>query len=141
MRCSVEAIGSRRADSSCRYFFEVEDRLACDARIHCRARHRHRHRRYQAWVEGHGDDVVRAEARPVALIGGRDVVGHVLARQLGQRMGGGDLHVLVDGGCPHIQRAAEDVGEAEHVVDLVGIVRAARRHDRVIADFGRPLPA
>jgi hypothetical protein len=39
------------------------------------------------------------------------------------------LHVVVDGGGPHVQRAAEDVGEAEHVVDLVRVIRAARRHD------------
>ena len=95
----------------------------------------------QARIERHRDDVVAPEARPRALIGGGDLVGHVLARQLGQRLRGGDLHLHVDGRRAHVERAAEDVGEAEDVVDLVRIVRAAGGHDGVVADRVRPPPA
>ena len=35
-----------------------------------------------------------------------------------------------------VERAAEDVREAQHVVDLVRIVRAAGRHDGVVAHLG-----
>ena len=51
-------------------------------------------------------------------------------------MRGGDLHLHVDGGRAHVERAAEDVGEAEHVVDLVRIVGASGRHDGVVAHLG-----
>src|SRR5262249_8371825 len=43
---------------------------------------------------------------------------------------------VVDGGGADIQRAAEDVGEAEHVVDLVRVVRTAGGDDGVGADLG-----
>ena len=74
-----------------------------------------------------------------ALIGGGDFVGHVLARELGQRLRrrrSSSPSLIVRGA--HIERAAEDVGEAEDVVDLVGIVRAAGGDDRVVADRVRP---
>jgi hypothetical protein len=45
--------------------------------------------------------------------------------------GGGDLHFLVDRGRAHVERAAEDEREAQHVVDLVRIVRTAGGDDRI----------
>ena len=50
----------------------------------------------QARIERHRDDVVRPELRPDALIGGGDLVGHVLAGERGQRLRRGDLHLVVD---------------------------------------------
>ena len=116
----------------------VDDRLAGDAGVHRRLGDRHRHDMDQSRIERHRDDVVLAVARARALIGGGDLVGHILAGQHGQSFGGGDLHLHVDGGGADIERAAEDEGKAEHVVDLVRIVRAPGRHDRVVAD-GRDL--
>ena len=63
-----------------------------------------------------------------------DLVGDVLARELGQSLGRGDLHRVVDRAGTNVQRAAEDVGEAEDVVHLVGIVAASGGNDRVRAD-------
>ena len=88
-------------------------------------------------IERHGDDVFAAEAQPRAAIGERDLVGHVLARQFGQSVRGGDLHLHVDGLGAHVERAAEDVGKAEDVVDLVGIIRAAGGDDHVVAHLLR----
>ena len=51
-------------------------------------------------------------------------------------MGGGNFHLIVDFRRPHIQRAAEDIGEAENVVHLVRIIGAAGGDDGVIADGG-----
>ena len=84
-----------------------------------------------AGSNGRGDDVIGAEAVRLAAIGRGDLLRHLLARELGQRLGGGDLHLLVDRRRAHVERAAEDEGEAEHVVDLVRIVRAAGGDDRV----------
>jgi hypothetical protein len=49
----------------------------------------------------------------------------------------GDLHRLVDDRRADIERAAEDVRETQRVVDLVRIVRTARRDDRVLAHGAR----
>src|SRR5262249_5891782 len=76
-----------------------------------------RDERDQPRVDGQGNDVFGAVFRARA-IGGGDLVGNVLARKLGERVGGGDLHLHVDGGGAHVERAAKDVGKAEHVVDL-----------------------
>ena len=112
----------------------VDDRAPGDARVHGGLRHRRRDRVDQARVEGDGDDVVPAEAGPRALVGRRDLVRHVLAGELGQGLRRRDLHLHVDGGGAHVERPAEDVGEAEHVVDLVRVVGAAGRDDGVVAD-------
>ena len=109
----------------------VDDRLARHARIHRGLGDRRRDVAHQARIERRGDDVFGPERRPATVEGGCDLIGHLLARQIGQRLGGGDLHRLVDGRGLHVERAAEDEGEAEHIVDLVGVVRAARRHDGV----------
>jgi hypothetical protein len=112
----------------------VGDRLAGHAGVHGRLGDERRHVPDQARVEGRGDDVLRAELQLAAVIGGGDLVGHVLAGQHGQGVGAGDLHLVIDAAGPHVQGAAEDVGEAQDVVDLVGIVAAAGAHDRVLAD-------
>ena len=43
-------------------------------------------------------------------------------------MRGGDLHLLVDRRGTNVKRAAEEIREAEHVVDLIRIVAAPRNH-------------
>ena len=43
------------------------------------------------------------------------------------------LHRLVDRRCTHVERAAEDEREAEHVVHLVGVIGATGRDDHVRA--------
>ena len=67
------------------------------------------------------------------------LVRNVLAREFRQRLGGGDLHRVVDGRRAHVERAAEDVGEAQDVVHLVRVIAAAGRDDRVLADRSRLL--
>ena len=110
---------------------EVLDLAPGDARLHRRFRHRPADMADQARIERHRNDVVGTIDRPRSAIGGGDFVGHVLARQRRQRFGGGDLHRFVDGAGAHIQRAAEDIGKAQHIVDLVGIVAAAGGDDGV----------
>src|SRR5207248_9800470 len=59
----------------------------------------------------------------------------------GDGLGGGELHLLVDARGAALQRAAEDAGEAEHVVYLVRVVAPARRHHGDVARglFGHDL--
>ena len=69
----------------------------------------------------------------LAAIGRGDFLGHLLPCQFRQGVRCGDLHLIVDRRRPHIQRPPEDEREAEHIVDLVRIVRAAGGDDRVRA--------
>ena len=48
-----------------------------------------------------------------------------------QRLRRRDFHLHVDGFRAHVQRPAKNIGEAQHIVDLVGIIGPARRHDGV----------
>ncbi len=114
-------------------FLEILDVLERHARIHRRLGDRARDHFDQPRIERRGDDVVAPELVVDAVSRG-DFLGHPLARQPGDRLGGGDLHLLVDRGRLDIERAAEDEGEAEHVVDLVGIVAAPGGDDRIGAD-------
>ena len=82
-------------------------------------------------IDGFGDEVVTAEGEVVHLI---DVVHHVRHRlfgEVGDGIDGGKLHLLVDGGGVYVEGAAEDVGETDDVVDLVGIVGTACGHQHV----------
>ena len=115
---------------------EIGDMAPCDAAVHRGLCHGDRHGRDEARIEGHGDEIVPPEAEPRAVIGGGHLVRHVLARQVGQGLGRSDLHLFIDGAGPHVERAAEDVGKAQDVVDLVGIVGAPRRHDGIRSDLG-----
>ena len=113
----------------------VDDRFARHPGIHRGAGDRQRHRRDQPGIERHRNDVFRPVFRARA-VGGGDLVGHVLARQLGQRSRGRDLHLHVDAGRLDVERAAEDIGKAQHVVDLVRVVGPPGRHDGVVAHRG-----
>ena len=116
--------------------FHVDDRLAGHACFHGGLGDGRRHMRDEPGIERGRDDVVGPVGDLPAEERGRDLVRHVLAREFGQRIGGGDLHGFVDGGRLHVERAAEDEGEAQHVVDLVRVVGAAGCHDRVRAHLG-----
>ena len=97
-----------------------------------------------ARVERLGNDVLAAEFQAVDAVGAQHGIGHVFLGERGQGAGGGQFHLVVDGGGADVERAAEDEGEAENVVDLVGIVGAAGGDDGVgpggegdvVGDFG-----
>ena len=101
-----------------------------DPGIHRRLGHRAGHAFDQARIEGGGDDVIRPEGR-VRAVGRSHFLRHPLSRELGDGFGSGDLHLLVDRGRLDVERAAEDEGEAQHVVDLVGEIRAPGGDDGI----------
>jgi hypothetical protein len=115
--------------------FHVLDRTSRNVGVHRGFRHRWRNIRDQPRIERHRDDVIRPVFRPRA-VGGRNLVRYVLTRQRRKRARRSNLHFHVDGAGAHVERAAEDVGETEYVVDLIRIVGAAGRHDGIAAHFG-----
>ena len=112
-------------------FINIGDMLARHARIHGGLGHGDRNSRDEPRIEGNRNQIFRAKVQARAMIGGGHLIGNILARQACEGLGGGDLHFLVDGAGPHIEGAAEYVGEAQDIVHLVGIVGAAGRHDGV----------
>ncbi len=125
VRGRVEPAGQRAGVAA-----EIRERAPGDAGVHRRLRHGGRDAGDEPGVEGVGDDVVGAEV-DVARGGPVHLVRHVLAGQRREGLGRRDLHGVVDRARAHVERAAEDVGEAEHVVDLVRVVAAPGRDDRV----------
>ena len=90
-------------------------------------------------IEGHGNDVVASKPRPRAAICDGDVVRHIFAGKVRERVRGGDLHLHVDRLCAHIEGAPENIGKTEHVVDLIWIVRTPGGDDHVRARLLRVL--
>jgi hypothetical protein len=125
MASSAEITGIQAAGQLARVALQIHQRLAGHAAFHRRLGDGGGDAGDQPGVEGVRDDVLGAEAQALAAAGTGHFLRHILARQHGQRLGGGDLHGVVDGAGAHIQRAAEDVGEAEDVIDLVRVVAAA----------------
>ena len=122
---------------------QVGDRALGDTRLDRGRGHRRRDAQDQARVEGLRDQVLGAELQVLAGIGGRDLVAGLLLGQRGDLAHAGQLHRLGDLRGAAVQRAAEDVGKAQDVVDLVRIVRAAGGDDAVgprrLGDLGADL--
>src|SRR4029077_1631034 len=111
--------------------FEVGQRATRHAALHLGLGYRWRDALDQARIERSGDQVVGAELETLIPIGGGDDIRHLRVRQTGDGTNGGRFHRLVDGRCADIKRAAEQEGKAQDVVDLVWIVRAARRNNGI----------
>ena len=103
---------------------EIVDRARGDAALASSPGDGRRDAQDQARVERRGDQEVRAEGRRLFGIGLGGDVRRLLARKRRDGADGRHLHLLVDGARAAIERSPEDVGEAEHVVDLVGEIRA-----------------
>src|SRR5665647_2539057 len=91
-------------------------------------------------LHGHRRGLAR-EHLPV-VHGRHDVVGleALVFGHLGELHGRGDAHLVGDGLGAHVQGAAEDAGEADRVVDLVGKVGAAGGDDGGAGLLGVPGP-
>ncbi len=85
----------------------------------------------RALVHGLGDDVLGPVLDRLVAVRDEHVVADALSRESGERVGGGELHLLVDVRSGHVEGAAEEVGEPQDVVHLVGEVGPAGADDRV----------
>ena len=65
----------------------------------------------------------------VKAVGHDAIHAQLITHRSGNGLCGGDLHLLVDLAGAHIQCAAENTGEGQHIVDLVGEVTAAGADD------------
>ena len=84
---------------------------------HCR-----RHLGDESRIDGLWNEVVASEGEVVHMIDIIDHIRHGLLGQVGNGMYGSQFHLLVDGLGMHVESTAEDIGEADYIVYLVGIV-------------------
>ncbi|MNS27509.1 hypothetical protein D3C72_594610 [compost metagenome] len=113
--------------------FQIGQRARGHAAVHGGLGHRRGDAHDQARVERLGDQVFGAERDVERAIGGRHNFVLFFLRQLGNGIDRRHFHFARDGGGAHVQRATEDVREAQNVVDLVRVVGPARGHDHVVA--------
>ncbi len=109
----------------------VGNLLACHATLYGSLGNGSAHLGDESRVYGLRDEVFRSEGEVVDVVYLVDHVGNGLLGEVGDGEYGSHLHLLVDGGSVHVEGSAEDVGESDDVVDLVGIVAAAGRHQHV----------
>ena len=102
------------------------DELLRDAARDGGPRDRRRDPEQHARIEREGNEVVGAELHRAQSVEARHAVRHVLLGERGERARRRHLHLLVDLGRAHVERAAEDEREAEDVVDLVRDSRCGR---------------
>ena len=76
-------------------------------------------------IDGFRDEVFATKGQVVHLIYIVHHVGNGLLGQVGNSVNSGQLHLFVDGSSMNIKRTTEDIGEADHIVDLVRIVCTA----------------
>ncbi|MGX1142132.1 hypothetical protein AB7M11_006368 [Bradyrhizobium ottawaense] len=119
---------------------EIGDGPRRHPRLHRRLRHRRRDAQNQPGIKRARDQRARAKTLRLASVETLgDRIRRRLARELRDGLDGGVLHLLVDGAGADIERAAEDEGKAEDVVDLVRIVGAAGADHGVRAHLARLL--
>ena len=96
------------------------------------------HSRHAAPARGFGDRLRHCGADARIERRGDDIVlGEFIAHKSRQRFRRRDLHLLVDVARAHVERAAEDAGEREHVVDLIRIIAASGGDDPCAARLCR----
>ena len=85
----------------------------------------------ESWVDRFRDEIVRAKGEVVYMINVVHNIGHWLLGQVGDSMYGSHLHFFVDSLGMNVEGTAEDIGETNYVVNLVGVVAASGRHQHV----------
>ncbi len=93
--------------------------------------HSGRHLGDQTGIDGLRNEVFRTELQVIDMIHLVHNVGHRLLSQICDSPDGGQLHLLIDCLRMHVKRTTEDVGEANDIINLVGVIRAAGRHQNV----------
>ncbi|CUJ69269.1 Uncharacterised protein [Achromobacter xylosoxidans] len=123
--------------------FQVGQRTRGHAAFHGGLGHRRRDAHDQARIERLGNQVLGTERNVVGAVSRGHHLVLLFLGQLGDGVHRRLFHFTGDGGGAHVQRPAEDVREAQHVVDLVRVVRTARCHHHVVAhgmgEFGQDL--
>ena len=110
----------------------IANRAQRDATVYGSLRHGGGNHHHQARVEGFGYQVLGAELKLLARIGRRHHFVLLGLRQFGNRVDRRNFHLDRDGRRTRVERAPEDIGEAQDVVDLVVVIGAASGDDRVI---------
>ena len=105
--------------------------VTCHTRLNRSLGNSCRHLCYKARVDWFRNKVCWTESEVVYLINIIHHVWHWLLSQISYGMHCCELHLLIDGLCMHIKRSTENIRETYYVVNLIRIVRTARRHQYI----------
>ncbi len=108
--------------------------------LHGGTRHSGCHGGQQARVERFRNNIIIAKSDVLFTIRHVHDIRHGRFGQFGKGFHGREFHRFVDLRGAHIQRSPENVGEAQYIVHLVGIITAARGHDHILPGAGRVFP-
>ena len=111
----------------------VLNRTQSDATVCCGLGHSRRDLHHQAGIERLGNDVFRTKRQLLTGIGGGDHFALFRLRKFRNGVHGCNFHLQRDGGGACVQRAPENVREAQDIVDLVRVVSATGGDDGVAA--------
>ena len=100
------------------------------ASVHSSACNRGRYAVDQTRIKGRWDDIIAAKAQ-LRAIGQSHLIGHLFTGQVRERARAGYLHLIIDRSSVNIQRAAEQIGETQNIIDLIGIIRPPSCHNRI----------
>ena len=113
--------------------FHIGNRAKRHATVLRSLSHRWRNLHHEARIKGLGNQIFWAEGELFADISGSDHFALLGLRQLGNCMYRCNFHLYRDRGSARIECTAKDVGKTQNVVHLIGVIRAPRGHDRIVA--------
>ncbi|KFB72236.1 MAG: hypothetical protein AW09_002573 [Candidatus Accumulibacter phosphatis] len=114
--------------------FEILDGPARHPGCHGRLGNRRRNLANQAWIERIRNQILRSKVGVLFAIRLDRNLRLLDSRQFGDRPDCGQLHRFGNGGRADIKSTAKNEGKAQHVVDLVRVIRTASRNDRIVAN-------
>ena len=118
----------------------VRDRTRCHTGGLSRTRNRSGDLDHQARIKWLRNNIFRAKRQISHAIGRCHDIGLLGLCQFRNRVHGRHFHFACDGCRTRVQRATENIGEAQYVVDLIRIVRTTCRDNGIVAhstDFFR----
>ena len=113
----------------------VLNRTQRDTGLFGRTRDRRCDLEHESRIEGFGYQVIRTKREIGDAIRRCDHIRLLGLCQLGDRMHGGDFHRACNGGGTAVQRTTENIRKAQHIVDLIRIVRTTGGDDGIITHF------
>ena len=116
---------------------EVGNRTRGYTGVHCRFGDRRSDLDDQARIERFRNDIFRTKAQILIAVGRGDHFALFGMCQFRYRVDCSQLHLFVNRRGANVQRPAEDEREAQHVVDLVRVVRTPGADDGIFADLLR----
>ena len=109
----------------------IGNRAGCNACFHRSECDCRRNPQNQARIKWARNERLLAKCSDFTAIGHGGNIGRRFTRQLGNGLGCGNFHCLIDRGRPDIECTAENIGKTQDIVDLIGKIRTPCADHRI----------